>query len=53
MKYIGIDFQPYVDTGFMQISASRPMAYGLEMHLVAMHRLIDKFKPAVVIVGQT
>ena len=50
MKSIGIDFQPYVDTGFMQISASRPMAYGLEMHLVAMHRLIDKFKPAVVII---
>jgi len=26
------------------------MAYGLEMHLIAMHRLIDKFKPTVVIV---
>ena len=26
------------------------MAYGLEIHLVAMHRLIDKFKPAVVII---
>jgi circadian clock protein KaiC len=50
MRSIGIDFQPYVDTGFMQISASRPMAYGLEMHLVSMHRLIDKFKPAVVII---
>ena len=25
------------------------MAYDLEMHLVAMHRLIGKFKPAVVI----
>ena len=49
MRSIGIDFQPYVDTGLMQISASRPMAYGLEMHLVAMHRLIDKFKLAVVI----
>jgi circadian clock protein KaiC len=50
MKSIGIDFQPYVDTNFMQISASRPMAYGLEMHLIVMHRLIDKFKPAVVII---
>jgi len=51
MKSIGIDFQPCVDTGLMQISASRPMAYGLEMHLVAMHRLIDKSKPAVVILN--
>ena len=50
MRSIGMDFQPYIDTGFMQISASRPMAYGLEMHLVAMHKLIDKFKPAVVII---
>ena len=51
MRSIGIDFQPYVDTGLMQISASRPMAYSLEMHLVAMHRLIDKSKPAVVILN--
>ncbi|MCO5383271.1 MAG: circadian clock protein KaiC [Methanosarcina barkeri] len=50
MNSIGIDFQPYIDTGLMQISASRPMAYGLEMHLIAMRRLIDKFEPAIVIV---
>jgi circadian clock protein KaiC len=34
----------------MQISASRPMAYGLEMHLIAMRRLIDRFVPAIVII---
>jgi circadian clock protein KaiC len=50
MRSIGIDFQPYVDAGLMQISASRPMAYGLEMYLVIMNRLIDRFKPDVVIV---
>ena len=44
MKSIGIDFQPYIDTGLMQISASRPMAYGLEMHLIAMRRLIDRVR---------
>ncbi len=49
MRSIGIDFQPYIDTGLMQISASRPMAYGLEMHLIAMRRLIDRFEPAIVI----
>ncbi len=26
------------------------MAYGLEMHLVTMHRLIDRFKPAVLVI---
>ena len=50
MNSIGIDFQPYIDKGLMQISASRPMAYGLEMHLIAMRRLIEKFEPTIVIV---
>jgi circadian clock protein KaiC len=50
MKSIGIDFQPYIGTCLMQISASRPMAYGLEMHLIAMLRLIDRFEPAIVII---
>jgi circadian clock protein KaiC len=50
MKSIGIDFQPHIDTGLMQINASRPMAYGLEMHLIAMFRLIDRFEPAIVII---
>ena len=50
MRSIGIDFQPYIDTGLMQISASRPMAYGLEMHLITTRRLIDRFEPAIVII---
>jgi circadian clock protein KaiC len=50
MKSIGIDYQPYIDTGLMHISAFRPMAFGLEMHLIAMRRLIDEFEPSVVII---
>lgn len=50
MRSIGIDLEPYIENGVMQISASRPMAYGLEMHLIAMRRLIDKFEPAIVII---
>ena len=50
MKSIGIDLQSCIDTGVMKISASRPMAYGLEMHLITMRRLIDKFEPAIVII---
>jgi circadian clock protein KaiC len=50
MQSIGIDFQPYIDANLMEISAFRPMAYGLEMHLIAMRRLIDKFEPATVII---
>jgi circadian clock protein KaiC len=50
MKSIGIDFQPFIDNGLMQISASRPMAFGLEMHLIAMFRLIYRSEPAIVII---
>jgi circadian clock protein KaiC len=50
MRSIGIDLQPHIDSGLMQISASRPMAYGLEMHLISMRRLIDRFEPTIVII---
>ncbi|OKS86565.1 circadian clock protein KaiC [Mucilaginibacter polytrichastri] len=49
MRSIGIDLQNHVDTGLLQFYASRPTLYGLEMHLVAMHKAIKKFKPKVVI----
>jgi circadian clock protein KaiC len=50
MRSIGIDLQPYIDCGLLQIIASRPMAYGLETHLTAMTRQIDRFEPAIVII---
>jgi circadian clock protein KaiC len=49
MKTIGIDLAPYVEGGLLQFHASRPTVHGLEMHLVKLHRLIDDFKPSVVI----
>lgn len=50
MRSVGIELQSYIDAGLMQINASRPMAYGLEMHLIMMRRLIDKFGPSTVII---
>lgn len=50
LRSVGIDLQPYINAGLMQINASRPMAYGLEMHLLMMRRLIDKFEPSIVII---
>lgn len=50
MRSIGIDLQPYLDSGIMQIHASRPMAYGLEMHLITMRKLLDTFKPNIVVI---
>ncbi|HEY8671465.1 MAG TPA: ATPase domain-containing protein, partial [Terriglobales bacterium] len=36
--------------GLLQFRASRPTQSGLEMHLVEIHKLVEKFKPHVVIV---
>ncbi|WP_342645277.1 circadian clock protein KaiC [Mucilaginibacter sp. CSA2-8R] len=49
MQSIGMDLQAHIDDGFLQFFASRPTLYGLEMHLVAIHKAIKKFKPQVVV----
>jgi circadian clock protein KaiC len=49
MRSIGIDLQPWVKKGLLQFHANRPTIYGLEMHLVTCHKLIQKFKPDVVV----
>lgn len=46
---IGIDLQRHVDTGVLQFYASRPTLYGLEMHLVAIHKSIKQYKPDLVV----
>jgi circadian clock protein KaiC len=50
MKSIGIDLNSHVNKGLLQIHSSRPMAQGLEMHLLEMRKIIDDFEPTVVII---
>jgi len=50
MRSIGIDLEPWVRRGLLQVHAQRPTAYGLEGHLMAMHELIDHWLPNVVVV---
>ncbi|MGB2868595.1 MAG: circadian clock protein KaiC [Bacteroidota bacterium] len=49
MRSIGIDFEPWIQSGIIQFHATRPSLYGLEMHLATIHRLINDFKPDLVI----
>jgi circadian clock protein KaiC len=49
MRSIGIHLQTHIDNGLLQMNASRPTIYGLEMHLVDIHKKIKKFKPRTVI----
>ena len=50
MRSIGCGLDEFVEAGTLQFFASRPTVYGLEMHLVMMHKAIEEFKPDIVIV---
>lgn len=50
MRSIGIDLAPWQQQGLLRIEATRPMMYGLEMHLAVIHRLVNTFQPHVVVV---
>jgi circadian clock protein KaiC len=50
MRSIGMDLAQWVENGLLQFHANRPTFYGLEMHLVAMHKAVAAFKPTVVVV---
>jgi circadian clock protein KaiC len=50
MRSIGINLQPWIDKGLLYFHASRPTQYGLEMHLVRIHKLVEQLKPKLVVV---
>lgn len=49
MRSIGIDLGQWVDRGLLRFQNARPSLYGLEMHLVVMHRAVDEFQPSIVV----
>jgi len=49
MRSVGIQLQQHVKRELLQIHSTRPTVHGLEMHLVRMHKMIERFKPTVVI----
>lgn len=50
MASIGYDLNQWVRKGLLRFHAVRSTLYGLEQHLVSMHKLVHEFEPAVVIV---
>jgi len=50
LRSIGLDLEPFLRKGLLQIHAARPTTSGLEGHLSAMHRLVEENKPRVVVV---
>ena len=50
MRSIGIDLAKWEKKGLLQVHAIRPTAFGLEMHLVTLHKLVSEMKPDAVII---
>jgi circadian clock protein KaiC len=50
MRSIGIDLERWIEKGLLKIHSERATTFGLEMHLVKIHKLTEAFKPAVVVV---
>jgi len=50
MRSIGIDLEPAARRGMLRFHAERPSMFGLEMHLVTIHNLVNQFRPRVVVI---
>jgi circadian clock protein KaiC len=50
MRSIGIDLGRWVEKGLLRFHCSRPTTFGLEMHLVKIHKIIKEFEPSIVVV---
>ena len=50
MRSIGINLSRWINKGLLQFYAARPTTFGLEMHLVKMHKMISNFNPSIVVV---
>ncbi len=50
MRSIGIDLDVWARRGLLRFQAARPTLFGLEMHLISMHKAVDEIAPSVVVV---
>jgi circadian clock protein KaiC len=50
MASVGLNLQRWLDKGLLRIIATRSFMQGLEMHLSSIHKQVDLFRPAAVII---
>jgi circadian clock protein KaiC len=50
MRSIGLDLAAWARKGLLRFDAMRPSAYGLEMHLATIHKLVARHQPRAVVV---
>ncbi len=50
MRSIGFDLAAWVRSGLLKFEAVRPTLFGLENHLVNLHKLVEEYKPEMLVV---
>ncbi|WP_202620450.1 circadian clock protein KaiC [Methylocystis heyeri] len=50
MRSLGIDLQPWIESGLLRCHSTRPSLHGLEPHLASMLEEIDDYRPHVTVV---
>ena len=50
MRSVGLNLERWVKKGLLHFNAMRPTSTGLEGHLAAIHKLIAKLRPSIVII---
>ena len=50
MRSIGLDLGNWVDKGMLYFQSARPTSYGLESHLVKIHKIIKDVAPSIVVI---
>ena len=50
MGSIGIHLEPWIKTGRLRVTSTRPSIFGLEKHLLDLYKTITEFKPAAVVI---
>ena len=50
MRSVGIELEPCIKKGLLRFHNARPAAFGLELHLALIHKLIVEFDPHVVVI---
>jgi circadian clock protein KaiC len=50
LRSVGVDLQSCIDSGRLIHQAWRPTQYGIEMHLLRIHNLIEQVKPDAIVI---
>lgn len=50
MASIGIDLDQWVQRGRLHFQSVRPTLYGLEQHLVSIHKIVEQHRPSAVVI---